>query len=406
MFDLNAYTGFEDNSEETVILEGPAVELAVKDADTEIAEAQEEVAEIQADVVELEARLDVLEDTAEVVEEKLEGMEAMLKGTKPFNADLLQATFADVNRMLQRVDSSHMGRVEKNGVIGNEAFGDQSTAEIALHDGFEAIKDTLAKVGNAIKTFFVNLYKSFVAMIVGLFSAIRGVKAKADALKTKLNGFAEDKIKKEIKLSKATSFVKFEGKLSPMTNSLAADAMKKIKAAMGGNQTSAIKSGVKTAGTELVAVGDNKKTVGKTDNTETIESTVGSSTVVCVIPLDGAKDDSAALNAVNVTTKEGTPKEGNVASTMSKSELIKVVESVATQALKAIAAGGNDTEKSLNELRDKAITALGEDDTPEKAKQTAAIKAGHKAGLKLIQAMVKVDARIMNSHLAVVSAHM
>lgn len=405
MFDLNAYTGFEDNSEETVILEGPAAELAVKDADNVISEAQEEVAEIQADVTELEARLDVLEDTAEVVEEKLDGMEAMLKGTKPFNSELLQATFADVNRMLQRVDSSHMGRVEKNGLVGNEAFGDQSTADVALHDGMEAIGETLAKVGNAIKTFFVNLYKSFVAMIIGLFSAIKGVKAKADALSTKLNGFAEDKIKDEIKLSKATSFVKFDGKLSNNLNIMTPRVVSGVTTAMSANNSDGIIKAVSGAGTAIVSEGDKKESKGSNDNTETLEIQIGQAKVRLVAPKSGAKDEVAALNAASISIMEGAAaKEGTQKSSMSKSDLQGICKKVSAAAQQVISASKDESE--LNKIRDQAITALGDGKDDETKKKASVIKAGHKAGLKMIAGVVKIDAKVLNSNLAVVSAHL
>lgn len=386
--------GLEDDSEIQDTVVATAEEAAEAIVSEEIAVVEAEVEKQTAEVAAAEVRIDVVEEKIEELAEEIDGVESMLSGSTPFNAGLVEYRFNRAVGIANRFSN------EKAELMGSESFADASTAQMNTLAGLESMKETLIKAGEKVKKFFIELYKSFIAVITGLFDRLKGLEKKAGVIKAAVN--SKEKFKDKVKVP---------GLLDPRGEAKGVvDAVIKASASVSKNLTQlgsvstrdAVSTAVSAIVDELAKSGT--KSVKSSDvNTETLEVKINSATLTLVSPKtdDGVSDASFKLDTGKTDDKE--------VAALTKGQLITICNSVAADAAKLRPAKLD--AKALAATRDQAIAALAkqaaEEDTgkDEKKKLIGYIRSGHRASLKLTSGALKLGSNVLASQLSFVKAH-
>lgn len=405
---LQALLGGESADTTTVVVAPEAFvetqqDVAIAQAETELEQAQVEITETQND-------MEVLEERVEDLEEKIDGVESMLNGTKPWNPELAQS-FYDSAR---KIDARTFGEANAVSVKGAECFSDKDAAQLELVNGLESLKEKAGKMGEAIKQFFINLYNTIKNFFVGLFNRFRGIEGKASALVTRLNGVADDKIKKEITLGSWNAFIdaeKNKGSAGSVGATIKATGL--ISRALSDGAVKSMVAQVGDALSGFAADTDSKKAEGSSDNTQTITCKEGGIEFTVVIPVSSPKDEAAALSATKVSykvNKDGVKTSGTLTTGATKASLLTVAKAVVQNAKDAQIAGFKESE--LKTKRDKAIAkievaARGTDaDKGETKKEIAITRNAHNAGLRAAMVLMRYSGDVQKSQLAYVGAHL
>ena len=410
---LQAMIGGENlnNSDVTIVTPELVVE---QQQDLEIAEAQNDILEAKEDIAQTENDIEALEEKLEDLEEKIDGIESRINGTLPWNAELVQGLFADARKIETRV----VGEKAAASLKGAECFTDKDTAQIELMGGMESFKETAGKVWEGIKAFFVRLYKGTIAFFVGLFNQFKGLEKKAENLISRIDGIADDKIKKEITLGAWNNYMSIdkrksdEGILQGRIGGVALASVANLgtglaKGTDGGSMVASARTNLKN----FVAKTDDKKQKGKNENTETFDVSIGGIHLTVTMPVDNPKDEVAALRETKVSygvAKDGAKTSGTVATGFGKASLKKL----ASNAKDAAKEGQDDkfTARGLELARDKAVAAAERnakgDDSKADKKEVQAIMQGHNANLRISRALSDFSADCIKAQLACVGAHL
>jgi cytochrome c556 len=385
-----------DLSETTII--ATAEEAAEAIVDKEIAEAEADIAEHDKDIASHETAIEALEEKVEELEEEVGGMESMLSGATPFNAELFAHRFARAAKI-----SAKFGQPVE--VQGAESYADASTASLNAYAGVESFKETAGKAVGAIKKFFVDLYNSFIAMFVGLFNKLKGLKAKAGNLKAAVNaGTVKDG---EISLPKSSALLEANGSSKAISALIAVQG--KAFSELGGLGLAREGDSAQAAHAVADAFGaaGSKTIEGKTDDTEKLVVKVGSNATVEIV----APVRDGGLGKASVSVKLGEAGKGGK---LDKSVLLSLVNSVASDADKLHNAKLD--KNALTTQRDKAIGAIeknqapkadrSDDDKKEVKSTVGAVKGAHTAALKYARAATNLGADILEAQLAFVKAHL
>lgn len=405
---LQALLGGE-SAEITTVIADPLVQ-AEQVQDTAIAVAEADINAIETEIVEQSNDIEVLEDRVEELEAQIEGVESMLRGDRAWNPELAQHFYDSARKVVART----MGENAAVSVKGAEAFADLDNAKLELHSGLEDMKGKAGALWANVKQFFINLYNTIINFFRGLFNRFRGIEGKAQALATRVNAVADDKIKKEITLGGWNAFVdaeKTKGKVT-VGHTTAIAAINLLAIALRGDMKAVVENQRK-AFNKLAEGGDSKKAEGSNDNTETIKFKEGGIEFVVTMPVSSPKDQAAALSGTKVSykaSKEGVKTSGTYASGAGKSDLSGIVASVLKGAKDAQVAGFQESE--LKTARDKAIAAIevadrGTDtDKKETSKKVAIVRNGHNAGLRAASVIGRFTGDLLNAQLGFVSAHL
>lgn len=400
---LQTILGAEDGNPEVVLV--TPEEHAVVLADGEIAASEVVVAQAQEEIVQQQADIEQLEERVEDLEEDLAGLESMFSGATDWNPGLAQKLYNNARRISVRT----FGEEDAVSVKGAEAFGDASTAQMELISGVEAMKERAGEMWKGVKQFFINLYNSVIAFFTGIFDRLRGLEKKADALITRLNAVADDKIKDTIKLGGWNVYLevdkgdKLAGRLSAITG-----ALNEVASGLAAQTAEGLKGAVTKGSAKFVAALDDKKQKVSTDNTETLTAKAGGVVFTVVLPKAGAKDDVAALKGATVsysTSKEGVKTEGEFKSGKGKGALIELAKKTKSEATAARIAKFDAS--ALKTARDKAIAqteaAGGEKDDVKK--KVGAIRAGNGAALKFARVLTSFQADAIAAQQSFIAAH-
>lgn len=410
---LNELLGGENLDGEITIVVSPEEHIeqqqdqAIAEAETDIAEAQEAIAQNENDI-------ETLEERVEDLEEAIDGLEALTTGARPWNPELAQ----DLYNRARKIDVRTFGDEQAVSVKGSECFSDKDSAQIELLAGMESLKEKAGKMWDGIKAFFVNLYKGVIAFFVGLFNRFKGLEKKADAIVSRLNGMADDKIKKEIKLGGWNAFVNIDLRKSKGGNllkDLSTDVLGAVDAIgaglAAGKDGEANLATARAALSTFTGAADEKKSKGSNENTESFEAKVGAVTVNVTMPKAGAKDAVAAAKETKVTYsvgKEGAKTDGTLATGIGKAGLIKLAQDAKEGAKKGQMAKF-DT-RALELARDKAVAvaeskAKGGDNAKEEKKEVQLIMQSHNAALRVSRVITDFYGDCIKAQLALVSAH-
>lgn len=420
MFDLTSVFGAEDigggAAPETV--EGAVYQEAVQDA--AISEVEKDMAQVEAQVEATETQMDQVEDRVDEIEEDLAELKDMVDGNEAWNPGLAKHIYT---RLVKKSNAFVVPGFDALELQGQEAFGERQDAQIALVSGMEAIGEKMKKVGGAIKTFFVNLYNGFIAWFTGLFNKYKGIEKKAQNMKTRIQGTADDKIKKEIKLGGWNRYLNIDKRKTDAGNELniQADAVKQVCEDMisalkegGASPTNLAQRFAEKLNAYLTKAADDKSSGEGNENTTTVKGKIGGIQVVAVVPKTDAKNKGAALKAANITFKatgEGSKTDGTIASSANKSLLTKWCDSVISNAKKLQL--DKFSNKALETQRDQAVavasqmeTGGDEDKAKEKKENIAIIHGGHTAALKISKNVQSFAGDQLLATLGYVNAHL
>ncbi len=409
---LNAILGGENSEIMATVSPEDFVE---QQQDLAIAEAEADIAEVEQDVAEAESDIETLEERIEDLEEAVDGLEALTSGARPWNPELAQSLY----ERARKIDIRTFGESTAVSVKGAECFSDKDAAQVELLTGMESFKEKANKMWEGVKAFFINLYKGVIAFFVGLFNRFKGLEKKADAILSRINSIADDKIKKEITLGGWNAFVNIEqrkteaGKLLKELTGKVVIAVAAIGAGLSqGKDGEANLALARAALSALVTEADNKKAKGSDDNTETFEASVGAIKINVTMPKAGAKDPVAAARETKITYsvgKEGAKTSGTFTTGFGKAILIALTNGAKENAKQSQMAKF-DT-KALELARDKAVAmaeskAKGGDQAKEEKKEVQLIMQSHNASLRVSRVMLDFGGDCTKAQLALVSAHL
>lgn len=378
--------------------------------DIAIAEAERDINAVETEIQETQSDMEQLEDRVDDLEAQIDGVESMLNGSRPWNPELAQHMYDRA----RGIETRTFGAAHASDLKGSECFSDRDTAQLELQAGLLSMKEKAGAAWAQVKQFFINLYNSIVNFFRGLFNRFRGIEGKGQALVTRLNGAADDKIKKEITLGGWNAFVNVEktkGNSSVgHTTAIAAVAM--LGTALRGDMGNVIENQRK-AFNKLAEGGESKKSESKSENTETIQFKEGGIEFTIVMPLSSPKDKAAALAGTKITykvAKEGVKTSGTYASGKSKSDLVSIAQSVVKGAKDAQVSAFKESE--LKTARDKAIAAIevadrgGDTDKKDTKEKVAVTRNAHNAGLRAAMVISRFTGDHLNAELGFVSAHL
>ena len=407
---LSAILGSEDMDLDQPVVVSPEV-VVEQQQDVAIAEAEAEVAEVAADVEQAESDIEVLEERVEDLEEAVEGLESMINGSESWNPALAESLYARA----RKIDARTFGEDSAVSFKGAESFSDRDTAQMEILSGLEDLKEKASKLWEAVKQFFINLYNNMISFFQGLFNRFRGIETKAQAMVTRVNNTADDKIKKEITLGGWNAFVdaeKTKGKATVGHTSAIASIRQLGQGIVGGMEH--VVENNRKALSKLVEGGSDKKSDDKDKNVETLEFKQGGIAFTVTMPLSAPENKASALAQTKVSykaTKDGVKTSGTLTTGSSKSDLAEIAKSVVKDAKDAQVA--QFKEQELKTARDKAIASIevnargGEDAEKKAAKeQVAIVKNGHNANLRCAATISRFEGDLLKAKLQYVSAHL
>lgn len=370
-------------------VEATAEEAAEAVIEKEIAECDKTIAEHDHQMEKQEDAIDAIEEKVEELEEVIEGLESQMSGATPFNAGLFAYQYAQGAKIVAKMG----GSVELHGA---ESFSDASTANLNGLAGVESMKEVAGKAAGAAKKFFVELYNGFIAVITGIFNRFKGIEKKAANLKSQVSGAAAEKFTGEVTRAGSAKWADQNGKAPKVVDAIIA-AGNTLSATLEAGNAGGIVDGIDSVIDKLAAMGT--------------KTTEGDKVIVDVnggrIEIHAPKDDadlakvSIAVKAPGDSTKWTAPKP-------SKSALEGICNEVAAQAKKLQIAKFDS--KALTATRDKAIAQMekrGAEQDREKGdvkSGVGALKAGHRAGMKLIRGAFGLAGDVLDGQLAFVKA--
>lgn len=371
------------------LVEVSAEEAAEAIVDKEIAEHDKEIAEHDHHIEKLDTAIEAIEEKQEELEEIVDGLESMMSGGTPFNA----ALFHDRMARGAKIAAKFGAPVELQGA---ESYADSSTANLNALAGVESMKETAVKAAGAAKKFFIELYNGFIAMITGVFNRFKGIEKKAAIVKQAVSGKGEEAFKGEVTRTGAARWVDQNGHAPKVVDSIIA-AGNTLSATLDTVNAGGVVDGIDRVIDKLAAMGTKSK------DGDVVKIAINGGEVHIHAP----KDD-ADLAKVSFTVKAPTKLVSATADKPNKSALESICGEVARQA-KALQLAKFDS-KALTAQRDKAIAQMekrgAETDADKKDVKSGvgAIKAGHRAGMKLISGGFKLAGDVLDGQLAFVKA--
>lgn len=396
-----------ESADTAIVIADPLVQ-AEQVQDVAIAEAEADINAVETEIVQTQNDMEVLEERVEELEEKIDGVESMLNGTRSWNPELAQSFYDSARKVISKT----FGDAHAPSVKGAECFSDKDNAQLELHAGLLGMKEKAGEIWGHVKQFFINLYNSIINFFRGLFNRFRGIEGKAQALKSRVDAAADDKIKKEIKLGGWNAFIDAEKSKGKPSINAGITAVAKLSVDLGGD---AFKLATNTRDTlsSFASSGDQKKSEGANDNNETIQFKEGGIDFTVVIPVSSPKDEAAALGATKASykvSKDGVKTSGTLSSSQNKAGLSSIVSAVLADAKKAQVDGFS--ESKLKTKRDAAIASIevaarGTDaDAKETKKKVAITRNGHNAALRVAGVLTRYNGDVLTAQLAYVGAHL
>lgn len=373
------------------IVECTAEEAAEAIIDKELAVQDKEIAEHDHAIEKHEDAIEAVEEKIEELEEIVDGLESQMSGATPFNAGLFAHQYAQGARIVAKMGAP----VELHGA---ESYADASTANLNALAGVESMKETAGKAASAAKKFFVELYNGFIAVITGLFNRFKGIEKKAANLKAQVAGKNADDIKGEITRTGSMRWVDANGHAPKVVDSIV-EAGNTLAATLDTVNAGGMVDGIDRVIDKLAKMG-TKRVAG--DN---VEIDINGGTVVIHAP----KDD-ADLARVSFSVKAGGKEGADKGQKLGKPALEAICNEVAKDAKKMQIAKFDS--KALTASRDKAVAQMekrGAEADASKAdvkSGVGAIKAGHRAGMKLIRGAFGLGGDVLDGQLAFVKGHL
>lgn len=165
--------------------------------DNELAAGKVAISEHEKEITNLHHDINIVEDRVVDIEENISGLEAMMSGEAMWNPALAMKMYNDTCRLTNR----NFGVSNSPTVIqGLESFQDVDLAKLEIVDGVEDFKKKLSSARVAIVEFFKNLYKSIIAVFVGMFDQLKGIERRADIIMNRLNQMTDNQLKQTIRL--------------------------------------------------------------------------------------------------------------------------------------------------------------------------------------------------------------
>lgn len=405
---LQAILGGE-SAETTVIVADPLVQ-AEQTQDVAIATAEADINAIETEIVEQSNDIEVLEDRVEELEKQIDGVESMLRGDRPWNPELAQHFYDSARSIVAR----SYGESAAVSVKGAEAFSDLDNAKLELHSGLEDMKQKASGMWASVKQFFINLYNTIINFFKGLANRFRGIEGKAQALQTRVNAAADDKIKKDITLGGWNAFVDAESTKGDVSAKSRASIAAVERLGIGlKSKNSGMVEVARGAFTELAGAGSDKKSEKGNDNTETLTFKEAGIEFTVTMPVASPKDPAAAMAGTKVSykvAKDAVKTSGTMASSSGKSQLASITSAVLKAAKDAQINAFKESE--LKTARDKAVAeievaARGTDAKKEDTnKSVQLIKNGHNACLRTASVINRYTGDLLNAQLGYVGAHL
>lgn len=398
-----------ESADTAIVIADPLVQ-AEQVQDVAIAEAEADINAVETEIVQTQNDMEVLEERVEELEEKIDGVESMLNGTRSWNPELAQSFYDSARKVISKT----FGDAHAPSVKGAECFSDKDNAQLELHAGLLGMKEKAGEIWGHVKQFFINLYNSIINFFKGLFNVFKGIEGKAQALVTRINAMTDEKVKKEITLAGWNAFVDAEKtKGSVKAKSRASiDSIDRLGTALR-TKNAGMAGVARDAFNALAGSGDQKKSEGTNDNTETITFKEAGVKFTVTMPVSSPKDEAAALSATKVSysvDKDGVKTSGTMTSSAGKSGILSVTNEVLAEA-KAMQ-NTKFKEQELKTARDAAIGAVetaarGTDkDAKETKKEVAIIKNGHNACLRAGGVITRYTADLLKAQLGFVGAHL
>lgn len=370
-------------------VEVTAEEAAEAVIEKEIVECEKDIAEHDHQMEKHEDAIDAIEEKVEELEEVIEGLESQMTGNTAFNAGLFAHQYAQGAKIVAKMG----GAVERHGA---ESFSDASTANLNALAGVEAMKEMAGKAAGAAKKFFVELYNGFIAVITGLFNRFKGIEKKAANMKAQVSGAGADKFTGEVTRSGSAKWADQHGKAPKVVDAIIA-AGNTLSATLEAGNAGGIVDGIDSVINKLAAMGT--------------KTTEGDKVIIDVnggrVEIHAPKDD-ADLGKVSIAVKAPGDNTKWTAPKPTKSALEGICSEVAAQAKKLQIAKFDS--KALTATRDKAIAMMekrgaeeGRDGADVKS-GVGAIKAGHRAGMKLIRGAFGLAGDVLDGQLSFVKA--
>jgi len=176
----------EDDAPEVEINIDQGVPAEVEAQAAEVAEdaqdVQQEVQSMEDAVADAET-LDMIADTAESSVEEGEGMD-------PVAAEIAEVAVESIYARLG---------VERKAIPSLESFGSAGSRKSATRIAIEDWKDTVKKVWEAVKKFFVNLYEKIKAFFLNVVNTFRSLEKAAKSMKARVDGLKGEAKEKTIK---------------------------------------------------------------------------------------------------------------------------------------------------------------------------------------------------------------
>jgi hypothetical protein len=205
----------EDDSSEVEINIEPGVPAEVEVKAAEVAEDANEIqqeTESMEDAVADAETLDMIANTAEKSVEEGEGMD-------PVAAEIAEVAVESIYARLG---------VERKAIPSLESFGSAGSRKSATRIAIEDWKDTVKKVWEAVKKFFVNLYEKIKNFILNVINTFRSLEKAAKSMKARvldLKGEAKEKTIKDKSLAKGLG----RGETGTVTAAKAIETVKLIQ---------------------------------------------------------------------------------------------------------------------------------------------------------------------------------
>lgn len=367
------------------IAETTAEEAAEAIVDKEIAEVEKDVAENCADIDKQATAIEAVEEKVEDLQEQIDGMEAMMNGSTPFNAALFAHHYSRGAKIVAKFGAA----VDHHGA---ESFADASTANLNALAGCESMKDTAMKAAGAVKQFFINLFNSFIAAMVGIFNKFKGIEKKAEIVKAKVA--KSEGGKGEVTRTGKMLYCGPTGGVDHVAKAVTKAGTSLAIALAAGNPSEMVSDVTKVAN-DLAAMG--KKTVKGSDAaTETWEVAVQDAIVTIVVP-----KTEAGLSKVKLT--HSASNNSSKAPALDKSKLSSICDSVIAEA--KTMQGNKLGEASLKKARDQAIGKM-EKKTEEGQAARNTVRAGCNAAMELMKGSMGVAADTLTGALMFVDANL
>ena len=373
------------------IVEVTAEEAAEAVIDKEIAETEKCIAEHDHEIEKHEDAIEAIEEKVEELEEVIEGMESQMSGSTPFNAGLFAHQYAQGAKIVAKMGAP----VELHGA---ESYADASTANLNALAGVESMKETAVKAAAAAKKFFVELYNGFIAVVTGLFNRFKGIEKKAANLKAQVAGKDADAIKGEVTRTGSMRFVDANGHAPKVVDAIV-EAGNTLAATMDTINAGGVVDGIDRVIDKLAKMGTKKV------NGDVVEIHINGG----VVAIHAPKDD-ADLPKVSLSVKGSGEGEAAKGQKLGKPALEALCNEVAKDAKKLQIAKFDS--RALTASRDKAIAQMEkrgaekDEDRKNVKSGVAAIKNGHRAGMKLIRGAFGLAGDVLDGQLAFVKAHL